>query len=266
MPDPRVAGPWEGSYSKLFYGGDLQGIIDKLDYLQDLGVTTLYLNPIFESPSNHKYDTTNYEVIDDNFGDLATFQALVAELEARDMHLVLDGVFNHTSSDSRYFDRYGRYSEVGACEDVNSPYRSWYYFTPGQPAGTGACAGDTNYQAWWGFDSLPKLNTTDDGAGVRDYLYRDSPAIGAYWLEPGRRRLAAGRGRRRERDLLAGLAALHPRRQPGRDHDRRRVGRRQPLYPGRPAGQRHELSLPQCADRRCCARPTGRTPTASSRP
>ena len=71
VPDPRVAGPWEGSYSKLFYGGDLQGIIDKLDYLQDMGVNTLYLNPIFESPSNHKYDTTDYSLIDDNFGDLS---------------------------------------------------------------------------------------------------------------------------------------------------------------------------------------------------
>ncbi len=184
VPDPRLTGPWAGSYSKLFYGGDLQGIIDQIDYLEDLGVTTLYLNPIFESPSNHKYDTTNYEIVDDNFGDLATFQALVAELDARDMHLVLDGVFNHTSSDSSYFDRYGRYSEVGACEDVNSPYRSWYYFTPASPPGTGVCAGDTNYQAWWGFDSLPKLNTTDEQT-VRDYLYRTVPAIGAYWLSQG---------------------------------------------------------------------------------
>ncbi|MBN1136163.1 MAG: Ig-like domain-containing protein, partial [Anaerolineae bacterium] len=184
VPDPREAGPWCNSYSKLFYGGDLQGIIDRLDYLQNLGVTTLYLNPIFESPSNHKYDTTNYEVVDDNFGDLATFQALVAELETRGMHLVLDGVFNHTSSDSSYFDRYGRYPEAGACEDVNSPYRSWYYFTPASPPGTGVCAGDTSYQAWWGFDSLPKLNTTDE-QDVRDYLYRTVPAIAAYWLGQG---------------------------------------------------------------------------------
>ncbi|MFN2164961.1 MAG: glycoside hydrolase family 13 protein, partial [Anaerolineae bacterium] len=185
VPDPRVAGKWEGSYSKLFYGGDLQGIIDKLDYLHELGINTLYLNPIFESPSNHKYDTTNYEVIDDNFGDLATFQALVAGLDARGMHLVLDGVFNHTSSDSHYFDRYGRYPGfVGACEDVNSPYRDWYYFYPANPPGTGVCAGDTTYNAWWGFDSLPKLNTTDE-PGVRSYLYSDPAAIATYWLGQG---------------------------------------------------------------------------------
>jgi len=185
VPDPRVAGsPWFNSYSKLFYGGDLQGVLAQLDYLQDLGVTVLYFNPIFESPSNHKYDTTSYEVIDDNLGDLATFQALAAELEARGMYMVLDGVFNHTSSDSIYFDRYGRYDTVGACEDVNSLYRSWYYFTPADPPGSGVCAGDTDYQAWWGFDSLPKLNTTDNEA-VRDYIYRATPGIATYWLTQG---------------------------------------------------------------------------------
>ncbi|MGC9394137.1 MAG: alpha-amylase family glycosyl hydrolase [Anaerolineae bacterium] len=185
VPDPRVAGPWEGSYSKLFYGGDLQGIIDKLDYLEDLGVNTLYLNPIFESPSNHKYDTTNYSVIDDNFGDLATFITLTQELQDRGMYLILDGVFNHTSSDSHYFDRYGRYDDVvGACESVDSPYRDWYYFRPATPAGTGPCDGDTTYEAWWGFDSLPKLNTTNVPA-VRSYIYSDTNAIARYWLTQG---------------------------------------------------------------------------------
>jgi len=184
VPDPRVAGPWEGSYSKLFYGGDLQGIIDKLDYLHDLGVNTLYLNPIFESPSNHKYDTTDYSVIDDNFGDLATFITLTQELQDRGMYLILDGVFNHTSSDSMYFDRYGRYETAGACEAVTSTYRSWYYFSPASPPGTGVCAGDTNYEAWWGFDSLPKLNTTNVPA-VRSFIYSDTNAIARYWLEQG---------------------------------------------------------------------------------
>jgi uncharacterized repeat protein (TIGR01451 family) len=191
VPDPRLPDPpWEGSYSKLFYGGDLQGIVDELDYLQSLGVNTLYLNPIFESPSNHKYDTTDYEVVDDNFGDLATFQALVAGLDARGMHVVLDGVFNHTSSDSHYFDRYGRYPGfIGACEDVNSPYRDWYYFSPASPPGSGVCAGDTTYNAWWGFDSLPKLNTTDEPE-VRTYIYSDTnpsppPPVATYWLDQG---------------------------------------------------------------------------------
>jgi uncharacterized repeat protein (TIGR01451 family) len=190
VPDPRLTGsPWENSYSKLFYGGDLQGITAELDYLEDLGINTLYLNPIFESPSNHKYDTTNYEQVDDNLGGLAGFDALVAGLDARGMHLVLDGVFNHTSSDSKYFDRYGRYPELGACEDVNSPYRDWYYFAPASPPGTGVCAGDTTYNAWWGYDSLPKLNTTDQPA-VRTYIYSDTnasppPPVATYWLQEG---------------------------------------------------------------------------------
>ena len=195
VPDPRVAGPWEGSYSKLFYGGDLKGIIDKLDYIQEMGINTLYLNPIFESPSNHKYDATSYEMIDDNFGDLATYITLTTELENRGMHLVLDGVFNHTSSDSAYFDRYGRYDVVGACESVDSPYRDWYYFTD-VAAGAGECVGSdgtangATYNAWWGFDSLPKLNTTDVEA-VRTYIYsgttafNNTNAIARYWLEQG---------------------------------------------------------------------------------
>jgi len=184
VPDPRLSGPWEGSYSKLFYGGDLQGIIDKLDYLQEMGINTLYLNPIFEAPSNHKYDATSYEVIDDNFGDLATFITLTTELEERDMRLILDGVFNHTASDSIYFDRYGHYATIGACEAVTSPYRSWYYFRPATPAGTGECAGDTTYEAWWGYKSLPKLNTTNVEA-VRTYIYSGTNAIARYWLEQG---------------------------------------------------------------------------------
>ncbi|MEJ2748125.1 MAG: alpha amylase N-terminal ig-like domain-containing protein, partial [Anaerolineae bacterium] len=120
--DPRDAtSDCPGIYSQNFYGGDLQGVLDELDYLQNLGVTVIYFNPIFESPSNHKYDTTDYSLIDDNFGDEALFQTLVDEAHARGMKVVLDGVFNHTSSDSIYFDRYGRYPDVGACESETSP-------------------------------------------------------------------------------------------------------------------------------------------------
>lgn len=106
----------------------MQGLRDKLDYLQNLGVTAVYLNSVFESPSNHKYDTTDFSIIDDNFGDQQTFISLTTELDNRGMHLILDGVFNHTSSDSIYFDRYSRYPQAGACESQTSPYRTWYYF------------------------------------------------------------------------------------------------------------------------------------------
>ncbi|NTU63483.1 MAG: glycoside hydrolase family 13 protein, partial [Chloroflexi bacterium] len=185
--DPRSAGSCSGTYSKNFYGGDLQGLRDKLDYLQNLGVTAIYLNPVFESPSNHKYDTTDFSIIDDNFGDLQTFITLTNELDSRGMHLILDGVFNHTSSDSIYFDRYGRYTQVGACESQNSPYRSWYYFTD-VASGTGTCVGSTGtpngarYESWFGYDSLPKLRATDPA--VRALIYTSgTQSIAPYWMQ-----------------------------------------------------------------------------------
>lgn len=182
-------------YSQNFYGGDLQGIIDQLNYLDNLGVTALYLNPIFESPSNHKYDTTNYYQIDDNFGDLALFQTLVAQADARGIRIILDGVFNHTSSDSLYFDRYSRWDAAGgstvtgtndgsgACESTSSPFASWFYFN----AGTG-CSDGRGYESWFGFDSLPKVNGAN--AAVRELFIDDNSAvdgdplaIARYWMQ-----------------------------------------------------------------------------------
>ncbi len=184
--DPRAEGPCSGTYSKNFYGGDLQGIREKLDYLQTLGVTAIYLNPVFESPSNHKYDTANYMAIDDNFGDQSTFISLTQELHARGMHLVLDGVFNHTSSDSIYFDRYGRYPQVGACESLTSPYRGWYYFREVTP-GTGTCAGEggtksATYESWFGYDSLPKLRANNTAA--RNLIWADGTnSVAPFWMQ-----------------------------------------------------------------------------------
>jgi glycosidase len=188
--DPRNASSaCAGTYSKNFYGGDLQGITAKLDYLQQLGVTAIYLNPIFESPSNHKYDTTDFSVVDDNFGvpgnhaaSLAVFQTLAQEAHNRGIKLILDGVFNHTSSDSIYFDRYMRYLTTGACESTSSPYRGWYYFQPAPTPGTGPCAGDTTYTSWFNYDSLPKLNASS--TEVRNLIYAGgTSAIGRYWMQ-----------------------------------------------------------------------------------
>lgn len=188
--DPRDPADCPGTYSKNFYGGDLQGVLEQLDYLQSLGVTAIYFNPIFESPSNHKYDTTDFSIIDDNFGvvndpaaSLALFQTLTAEANNRGMNVILDGVFNHTSSDSIYFDRYRRFpAPDGGCESLTSPYRDWFFFQPAPVPGTGPCAGDTVYTSWFGFDSLPKLNAANQE--VRDYFYAGGPqAIGRYWMQ-----------------------------------------------------------------------------------
>lgn len=189
--DPRaVDDPCEGTYSKNFYGGDLAGLIAKLDYLEALGVNTIYLNPIFESPSNHGYDTTDYMAINPMFGDATLFNQLTDELQIRGMHLILDGVFNHVSSDSIYFDRYGQYDELGACEAVDSPYREWFYFIP-DDSGNGPCVGDdgtpggATYESWWGYDSLPKLVSTNPEvkALIWDYDIEPTDTVAGYWMD-----------------------------------------------------------------------------------
>ena len=144
-----------------FFGGDLQGIIDKLSYLHGLGVNVLYLNPIFMADSNHKYDTTDYTMIDPHFGNLAVWQKLVQQADAMGMRIMLDGVFNHTSSDSLYFDRYGAWNSGGADETQSSRYENWYQFTTWP-----------QYSGWAGFNSLPQLT---ENQGVRNFIYAGDP-------------------------------------------------------------------------------------------
>lgn len=184
-----------GIYSQNFYGGDLQGLIDQLDYLDSLGITAIYLNPIFESPSNHKYDTTDFLLIDDNFGDLALFQTFVAQAHARGINVILDGVFNHSSSDSVYFDRYSRWDVSGnpttvgandgsgACESLTSTHTNWYTFFPYTGGGASPCSDNRDYPKWFGiFDSLPVYQ--HDDAEVRDYFINNGTAsVGPYWMQ-----------------------------------------------------------------------------------
>ena len=138
----------EGYLNMDYYGGDFAGIQQKLPYLRDLGVTCIYLNPIFEAHANHRYNTADYLKADPLLGTNEEFSALCAAAAKEGIRIILDGVFSHTGSDSRYFNREGRYGPGGAYRDRSSPYRSWYDFDSGYPCG---------YRSWWGFETLPEV-------------------------------------------------------------------------------------------------------------
>lgn len=144
--------------NNMFFGGTLYGIAEKLDYIASLGVNVLYLSPIFDAYSNHKYDTGDYEHIDSMFGGDEAFSVLSEECKKRGIRIILDGVFNHTGDDSRYFNRYGRYDSIGAYQNERSPYHNWYRFR----------RFPDDYESWWGITILPKLNGTDPA--VRNYF------------------------------------------------------------------------------------------------
>ena len=198
---------------RSFYGGDLQGIMDKLDYLQGLGVEVLYLNPIFVSPSSHKYDCQDYEHIDPHFGVITDdiehsmqmwekhngyapryirrvtsmenleksdilFASLCQELHRRGMRIILDGVFNHCGSFNKWMDHEGIYLgkagfQPGAFQSVHSPYRSYFHFND---SGNGRSPA---YEGWWGYSTLPKLNYEDSPDLCEEIL-----KIAEKWLSP----------------------------------------------------------------------------------
>lgn len=178
--DPRQTGQYAGSYGNQFFGGDLKGVQDKLDYLQSLGFDTLYLTPIFQARSNHRYDTDNYLSVDPALGGDGALAALVVAINQRGMHLILDGVFNHASSDSLYFDRYHRYGPPeGGCESLNSPFRNWFLFST-----SNVPCGGNDYTGWFGFDSLPRFNKSD--SGYRDFIYRNATDnVIKHWYDRG---------------------------------------------------------------------------------
>ena len=134
-----------------YFGGDLNGIREKLPYIASLGVTCIYLNPIFAAHSNHRYNTADYLTIDPLLGTNDEFKALCEAAKAYGIRIVLDGVFSHTGDDSVYFDRYGRYKTNGACESKDSPYYPWYRFHE-YP---------TTYECWWNFETLPDVEETE---------------------------------------------------------------------------------------------------------
>lgn len=156
-----------------FFGGSLAGITEKLDYLKSLSVSTIYLNPIFEADSNHRYNTADYHAIDPLLGSEEDFRTLCREAHARDIRIILDGVFNHTGSNSRYFNAEGFYPEPGAAQSTESPYFSWYSFHPWP----------TDYDAWWGVHTLPAVN--EEQPDYRRFIISDKNSVVRHWLRDG---------------------------------------------------------------------------------
>ncbi|MBI4574963.1 MAG: alpha amylase N-terminal ig-like domain-containing protein [Planctomycetes bacterium] len=167
--DPKGTLPWGSPPENAnFMGGDLQGVIDRLGALQELGVTALYLNPIFRAVSNHKYDTADYMAVDPHLGGEEAFGRLVEACRERGLRLLLDGVFNHTG------DEFWAFEDIKA-RGRESPYLDWY-FVREFPV---VVRKDPGYDAWWGFGDLPKLNTANPD--VKAYLYK----VAVHWLRRG---------------------------------------------------------------------------------
>ena len=155
-------------YNNTFYGGNLWGVIEKLDYIKSLGTTAIYLSPIFRAYSNHKYDTADYMTVDQIFGGDEAFRALLCAAKEKGIEIILDGVFNHTGSDSIYFNKYGRYKDLGAYQSKKSKYFDWYDFQS-FPA---------KYTSWWGIDILPRINPDNPSCG--EYFVGEQGVISKY--------------------------------------------------------------------------------------
>lgn len=180
-PDAELHSEWDGEEPRYaatrggdvknndYFGGNLWGVAEKLPYLRSLGVTVLYLSPIFEAASNHKYDTSDYSRVDPAFGGDGALRALLDAAHANGMRVVLDGVFNHTGNDSVYFDAFGKYG--GAAVNPASPYRQWFYFTKNED-------GTEDYASWWGIRILPKLNLREPSC--REYLVGEGGIVDRY--------------------------------------------------------------------------------------
>ncbi len=164
--------PGDPLSNNVFFGGNLWGVSEKLDYLRDLGVTVLYLSPVFESASNHRYDTGDYERVDSLLGGDQAFSKLIREAHTRGIRVILDGVFNHTGDDSRYFNRRLGYPGLGAYQSLHSPYADWYTFREFPD----------DYECWWGIKIMPRLNSAAESC--RRY-FTSPEGIAAKWLRAG---------------------------------------------------------------------------------
>ena len=177
--EQRLRGDWGGLPDYLpvngkvlnddFFGGNIRGIVEKLDYISSLGVTIIYLNPIFKAYSNHRYDTGDYMTTDELVGSESDLAELFKSAANRGISVVLDGVFNHTGDDSVYFNKKGRYDSVGAYQSKSSKYYGWYDFI----------SYPDEYESWWGIETLPRINKNcedfknficGDGGVLKKYL------------------------------------------------------------------------------------------------
>ena len=170
---PNYAPDAEGKVrNNDYFGGDLHGIELKLPYLKELGVTCIYLNPIFEAHENHRYNTADYMKVDPLLGANEDFSKLCREAKKLGISVILDGVFSHTGADSIYFNKYGRYDSVGAYNSTESPYYPWYCFR-NYP---------DDYESWWGFETLPNINETEPS--YLDFICGKKGVLN-YWMSKG---------------------------------------------------------------------------------
>lgn len=153
-----------------FFGGDISGITKKLSYIKSLGVTAIYISPVFEANSNHKYNTGDFLKIDEGFGDEKDFENLICSAKKLGISIIIDGVFSHTGDDSVYFNKYGHYDSVGAFQSENSPYFNWYSFVDYPNV----------YKSWWGIDTLPEIDKTNES--YREFICEQ---VIPKWLEMG---------------------------------------------------------------------------------
>ena len=148
---PEVVSADGKYYADDFFGGNFNGIREKLDYLEELGVGIIYLSPIFKAYSNHRYDTGDYLKVDELLGTEDDFKRLLDAAHEKGMKIILDGVFNHSGADSLYFNKFGTYDSLGAYQSKSSPYYDWYYFNKFPD----------EYACWWGCDNVPDLNKSN---------------------------------------------------------------------------------------------------------
>ncbi|MDI6883877.1 MAG: glycoside hydrolase family 13 protein, partial [Hadesarchaea archaeon] len=168
--------PWANetapTLGRDYFGGDLEGVREKIPYLTDLGVNAIYFNPIMEGPHTHGYSVNDYKSVCRYFGGLQAFRALMKELDANNMKVILDGVFNHCCVRNRFFDRESEYPTDGAYESKQSPWYDWFTFS----------TWPKEYARWGGFYHIPEINETD---GYKDYVYRATDSVIKFWNDLG---------------------------------------------------------------------------------